>query len=114
MSITHHFDRKLFVRAFRAPVSTRHFYQCSCGACFNNHTLDDLEDMGGGIEIIEIQFEGKRFADECDCWVERAQKIHGFIMTHSNEIVRLIKGHVDSAIHSMPDQKDINTLVTKT
>lgn len=38
------------------------------------------------LDINVIAFEGKEYADYCDCWHERAEKIMGFLKSHHRQI----------------------------
>ena len=86
-----------FARAFRSGCGGCR-RTCECGREFydphNNWSweegeLEGLERRNATVldySVGTVEFEGKEFVEDCDCWHERATKIIGFIDNQSHAI----------------------------
>ncbi len=91
-----------FREAFRAGGSSC-YEQCGCGREFYNLDGDWDDDYESLVQLQEdpdakamdhdigfIEFEGREYVFDCDCWHERAKKIVAFIDTHDYEIAKYL------------------------
>lgn len=86
-----------FERAFRGRTSGA-VRVCACGKTFYNpdHSwtweegeIEALQKAGAtssNYAIGVIEFEGKEYADHCECWKDRARKLVGFLVSHDEAI----------------------------
>ncbi len=78
--------------------------ECECGITFYNscggwdweeEELDTLGADKGARDIdctvSEVEFEGKSYVYQCDCWHKRAEQIMKFIDNHSHGIAQYLR-----------------------
>lgn len=112
-----HNDDKLtnFERAFSSGTAGC-VRTCACGKTFydavNSYDWEEGEkeklEAEGAIAVDysvgDLNFEGKEYADECDCWHERARQLMRFIDSHSYSIAEYLtlekKRKLEDAEHS--------------
>lgn len=92
--------------------------ECDCGVQFYNsdggwdweeRELERLEadktSRDIDCSVAEVEFEGKSFVYQCDCWHERAEKLMEFIDGHSHgiaEYLTLEKLRMQAEVDNMP------------
>ena len=92
---------EIFKKAFAIPVGHA-CMECECKKVFYNSNgswdwengeLEALEKSKDAIDLDysvgEIDFEGRYYALDCQCWHKRAMKIFDFLMTHNCQIIKL-------------------------
>lgn len=78
--------------------------ECECGILFYNSCggwdweEGELEDLDKDKEsrdidctVSEVEFEGKSYVYQCDCWHKRAEQIMEFIDNHSHGIAQYLR-----------------------
>lgn len=75
----------------------KEFYNSSGGWDFEKGELAELEsneatDLDWSVSFIE--FEGKEFVRDCDCWHDRAERIMAFLNGHHNEIAEYLNNEI--------------------
>lgn len=89
-----------FAESFRSDGGCRR--TCECGRVFYNPgggwtwetgELEELELIKATAidhTVTTVEFEGKEFVIDCDCWHLRAKQIMGFIDSHAHSIVKYL------------------------
>ena len=91
-----------FERAFRDNAGSNVF-TCACGKVYYNEYGgwswgdDELEELHSDKNAFNVDcaigmmsLEGRLYADVCDCWHERAERVIGFIDAHARPIAEYL------------------------
>ena len=97
-------NRDSFERAFTTNTGgcSR---RCACGKDFYDASTNrwdwekgefeafeaDEEAIGVDYSIGTVRFEGSEYVVDCDCWLDRADRIMGFIDGHAHLIARYLE-----------------------
>lgn len=78
--------------------------KCVCGKEFYNQDgtwdwepgeLDALKAAGATnleYSVGFVEFEGKEYAMDCDCWHPRAKTLMGFLDSHAHQVAKYLNG----------------------
>ena len=93
-------------------------HECICGKVYYDYAgfweweegeLEELEKNPNVLAVNHaiglLQFEGKIYVSDCECWHERVNALMGFIDSHSHQIAKYLNSERDRKIEeaqSMP------------
>ena len=113
-------QREVFEDAFQHSGTCR--MECECGKTYYNSNGGwdwadgELETLAADETAIDlpytvgrITFEGKEYANGCDCWIELAAMIYRFLVAYGPSIADLfdgIKRHMQAEAEGFPVIKD--------
>lgn len=95
---------EIFEEAFKLHGSTGSERFCECGKIFYNSDggwdwedgrLEWLRKQKHAVDVDysvgTLDFEGKQYCLDCNCWHERALRIFAFLVSHNSCIVALFR-----------------------
>ena len=94
------FEREAFIDAFTSDV-TNSLFSCECGTMFNDEENYELHDR---IKILSI--DDALYAHVCTCWIDKANRIHDFLMHHGKPVTKYIHVAVSNFKDSLPSSED--------
>lgn len=90
-------QQEMFERAFSPGIGScvgtcecgRQFYDSYGSYSWEENEIEELQKAGAeslAYSVSYVEFEGKTYCSNCDCWHNRADKIINFIESHGHGI----------------------------